>query len=513
MAPLMPSVLISTVFIVSVAALPIARSVICSPATWHNIIVFFMINYAAHAATIPAAAGATWYDTMFWTVVCLLLPFAGLGKAMGLVLNYTWVGDSELEKAWARDALLVVARSNAWEPSDEPEEVYVKLPKGFLTVKDDCATMPSATIKITRDGQGHDLQPHKSLKTHGGIELPLDKGYQLSYPDPYYLSEYFPFRSKINRDTTLGKTQSWVKMAISVAQLFYSTITLCRTQGSQLEKYGYAAYGLSVFPYTFMSLANFLCIGLVGEYPSIYILRTAIIREAEGRGGKFTGVVGCCEGEIGSAAVTAADKPVVEWGEFTRTTLSAAVDSWDSKEEDASFLQNSKILVVKVGGVTKKYRFLPQAQTADHVFYVSSYANQNSIPDGGCVFSIPTLRDLVYKVVFALAFALALVLPYLVIYGFSRFEARESTLGQRGWMMAWLSSGQLAFLSFGWISTRMPHFSPSTWRDIYNDPHPGWYLGPLIPSLFLLPVTAIGGFIAAGQMVAEFGTCTLSISP
>ncbi|KDQ55302.1 hypothetical protein JAAARDRAFT_333077 [Jaapia argillacea MUCL 33604] len=233
-------------------------------------VTFFVINYIAHAASIPTVAGATWYDTVFWTTISLFLPFAGLGKAMGLVLNYILVGKSDLEKAWACDALFVVARSSHWEPGDKPEEVYVKFPVDFRTLQDEC----TATIKVTRDGEGRDIKPHESLKIHGGIYLP--PGYQIDYPDPYYLSEYFPFRSTINRRISLSKTQSWVKMTISVAQLVYSTTTIYRSRGSQLEKYGYAAFGLSVFPYAFMSLANFLCVGIVGE--DIFLVLSDVVK-------------------------------------------------------------------------------------------------------------------------------------------------------------------------------------------------------------------------------------------
>jgi len=70
-------------------------------------------------------------------------------------------------------------------------------------------------------------------------------------------------------------------MFTSVAQLILSCITIYRARGSQLARYGYAAFGLSVFPYTVMSFVNLVFVGILGEYPSLYIMRTAVLDEAK----------------------------------------------------------------------------------------------------------------------------------------------------------------------------------------------------------------------------------------
>jgi len=82
-------------------------------------------------------------------------------------------------------------------------------------------------------------------------------------------------------------------MATSIVQLVLSSITIYRTRGPQLDRYGYTAFGLSVFPYTFMSLVNFIYLGCVGEYSHLTMLHTSTLREAKGRsGGKVCGEVG-----------------------------------------------------------------------------------------------------------------------------------------------------------------------------------------------------------------------------
>ena len=80
--------------------------------------------------------------------------------------------------------------------------------------------------------------------------------------------------------------------AVGIAQVIFSIITIYRARGDQLEKYGYAAYGLSVYPYALMSVANLIKLGFCGRYPYAYVLRTATLVEAEKNGGVFSGAVG-----------------------------------------------------------------------------------------------------------------------------------------------------------------------------------------------------------------------------
>ncbi|KDQ51989.1 hypothetical protein JAAARDRAFT_492802 [Jaapia argillacea MUCL 33604] len=275
---------ITSPLILSASALPISRSIVCNRTTWHDIVIFFVANYIAHAATVPSVPGAKWYDSAFWTTVSLFLPLAGLGKSAGLVGRHFLAGKSDLEKASAREALLVVVRSRDWQPGGDPAEVYVKLSNHFSELDEKSTTLPSATI-LVNDNEFFHAVPKDGVSVHGGVVLP--KGYHLAYPSFTKLPYIFPLGSLVNQNTTLSRSQSWSKMAISAGQLIYSLITLYRTQGGQLDRYGYAAFGLSMFPYAFMSLANLICVGLVGEYPSLYLLRTAIMDEARQRGGSF----------------------------------------------------------------------------------------------------------------------------------------------------------------------------------------------------------------------------------
>lgn len=284
----------------------------------------------------------------------------------------------------------------------------------------------------------------------------------------------------------VSRSQSWAKMIASVAQLVFSSITIYRTRGNQIDRYGYAAFGLSVFPYTIMSLINSVCIGLVGDYSCKYILRTSILDEAERCGGEFDGTIGVALRDMGHAEAHMEKRE----GHYT--------PAWLSTETQASEESNStteKILVVRVGQSTRRFKLLKGNKIpAAFIFGVSSLTSQatrleltksdNASP--GYLLLIGSLS--------------VLILPFAFIYGLTKFRKEESSSAQRVWMMAWLCFNQASFLLFAPLSFSQPSFHILAGN--------GLGLGMLVFTLPLI-IPAIGGFVVVGKMLAEFGTCVL----
>ncbi|KDQ52006.1 hypothetical protein JAAARDRAFT_40607 [Jaapia argillacea MUCL 33604] len=78
--------------------------------------------------------------------------------------------------------------------------------------------------------------------------------------------------------------------------------------------------------------------------------------------------------------------------------------------------------------------------------------------------------------------------------------------------MAWLVSGQIAFILFGTLSSGIPHLSPSTIGTLGPD---SGRVRKVFAFIVILPVlvlstSAVGGFVTVGRMLAEFGTCSLA---
>ena len=81
----------------------------------------------------------------------------------------------------------------------------------------------------------------------------------------------------------------------SLTQLAFACVTLYRARGDQIDRFGYAAFGLTVIPYAIMSFVNFIANILVPEYSALYMVHSDIMDEAEARGAKFDGAVGRLE--------------------------------------------------------------------------------------------------------------------------------------------------------------------------------------------------------------------------
>jgi len=84
---------------------------------------------------------------------------------------------------------------------------------------------------------------------------------------------------------TLVSAYNVPKILVSFTQALWATTTLYRARGDQIDEYGYAAFGLTVAPYAFMSILNIVAHLLTPEYPSIFLVRTPVMEEAEVDGG------------------------------------------------------------------------------------------------------------------------------------------------------------------------------------------------------------------------------------
>ena len=62
--------------------------------------------------------------------------------------------------------------------------------------------------------------------------------------------------------------------------------------GDQIQRYGYAAFGLTVAPYLLMSIVNLLGTMLTPDYPCLYLVSSEVMDEAARReGARFEGMV------------------------------------------------------------------------------------------------------------------------------------------------------------------------------------------------------------------------------
>ena len=87
----------------------------------------------------------------------------------------------------------------------------------------------------------------------------------------------------------ISSSYSFAKGIIAIFQTVYASATLYRTKGDQIERYGYAAFGLTVAPYLVMSIINLTGAVLTPDYPTLYMVESDIMGEARRRNGAFFG--------------------------------------------------------------------------------------------------------------------------------------------------------------------------------------------------------------------------------
>ena len=241
---------------------------------------------------------------------------------------------------------------------------------------------------------------------------------------------------------------------VAIAQVIFSSITIYRARGEQIEKYGYAAYGLSVYPYALMSVANLIKLAVCGRYPYAYVLRTATLVEAERNGGVFEGAVGNLGENHGG-------------------------DGNDSQDGDpmAVFSDPPSWL---------KYVSFPLLRP------LGDYRGYRQV--------IPIIGSLILIIV-------AISQPVFVLL-VSGFHPGQSTRSQRFWMLGWLIANVVSVVVspvvFGSINQRLRGrlYWVGNWRPLV--------IGSML--IFLVYAFAWGGFeTVIGMLLSEI--CEVSLVP
>lgn len=119
-------------------------------------------------------------------------------------------------------------------------------------------------------------------------------------PDGYIIASVAPetrlrFKDPSSAAIRLSYDYSVSKAAISFLQGAWSSIVLYKTRGDQIDRYGFAAFGLTVAPYAVMSTVNLLANLVTPTYPAMFMIRTPAMEEAEHEGGFFEGHIGDVE--------------------------------------------------------------------------------------------------------------------------------------------------------------------------------------------------------------------------
>jgi hypothetical protein len=582
-------------------------NLLCIPTRWYDIVVFFLGNYVAHIATVKFYPGETAFYVAVTSIVVLLSPSAGIIRGLNAIVRHAKFADTPLQVAARAGALCHVVRIPGWEPAAGDVVRDVKI-GAFLVFVSTCGSLTYRWVKVqgTRPvGTEIELNSPNELAIevysptwtydrsrfwfyldstetpgwkgraiHGHCRLP--PGYQLAvlphdavisaslrtgqdpdiqHPDP--LPDFWESPNSVWIRNTVSSSYSLPKGIVAIAQVLYATTTLYRARGDQIAQYGYAAFGLTVIPYTLMSIVNLVGTLVTPEYPALYMLVSDVMAEASRRpGARFEGAVGSVcpaaaaaeeeeDVELFSGTFIAGEDGRMRWRRIRHaaalvstgtqrdgqiqpnevTPLDEAQQNGESQhgeeaprdecplrheetQQDEGTQQNEE---TQRGGEAQQgedtqpdeYIIVNDSRNTLRIPSCSNFARTNPfIPKGD---GTDGYSRWLLTIIFIYS---AIVIS--ILGGLSHFRSANSTRAQRVWTMTWLAFGitvgcardqQIA----GYLGTFILLLIRTK-----NSLGRSWAIGAsviftIISLMFGAP--AVGGFVTVGQMVQAYGKC------
>ena len=315
-------------------------------------------------------------------------------------------------------------------------------------------------------------------------------------------------RQAILSQTRVATANNIPRILFSLMQTVSGGYSLYRAQGRQIAKFGFAAYGLTVLPYVIVSIFNVCGSLLTAEYEMLYVVHSSMMDEMVRRGGIVDGVIGTVDSEAPEIDLRVQD--------LEQTGLSLEFEC----EGDTLRYREIGVKRVFTEPLTVTSMPPPQPIGVYTAFYRSSGGDRLrkwlrskrkkkmaaastdqskpttivTIPSHGALARLPVRAyQPVLNGITVILLVLALVTPFLVNYGLTRFKANESTSNQRSFIMNWLVEG----IVLGYVVGSMEKLN-GTSKVVKG-----------MTVMFLCyGCYCIMGFVAVAQEMLDLGTCT-----
>lgn len=227
----------------------------CRPADWTDVAKFFLFNYGLHAFTTLSEPGDGILHSTYAVVRSILMPYSSIMATMKALLT-TRTTDS-LQRAAHSSALCMVLPQQT-TPADAILDVISP------TFRHVHGQIPVKSFRFQWKKPLGFLRFRKSEESPCNLVRVPVNGFTVRPPKSFEPDEPNSFE--------LASNHSLLKALAGIFQVLYGSLELYKARGGQLEKYGYAAYSLTVIPYILMSLVNLLAAALLPQYPSMYVV-------------------------------------------------------------------------------------------------------------------------------------------------------------------------------------------------------------------------------------------------
>jgi uncharacterized integral membrane protein len=364
-----------------------------------------------------------------------------------------------------------------------------------------------------------------------GVTLELPEGYEF---------RTVPRDSRIvdseNSNIKVQPSYNYAQMVVAVVQLLYALSSLYRARTHQIERFGYAAFGLTVTPYAVMSLVNLMSFLFCPDFKELYLVHSSILEEVMTRKGlsvEKISVVGKLDenNELPHVPKSKGELVRVDFDAEKRTATAhilAANMSPSSPKDDANSRGESPSRRSATSTSDTSQSEFPYAiwepedetstppkdgpklyicsnfphMTTDHPvlrlwywIFPTAPRKKKARPTLGATervfkWDAPDIVNLLLVMIVCGAIV-------GIVGGISRFQRNQSSLSQRVWTMLWLATG----LSSSFISHGVHYISMKARKAEWAQ-----YLSWMVAIPLIAP--AIGGFVIVGQMIGVYGTCT-----
>lgn len=494
--------------------------------------------------------GEKFGEQVLTVVLALLFPYSGVSRGVEAIARHSaWPPGhrrSDLDVATRSGALCAIVRRHYWVP------VHGMSVRNCI--RKEPAIQPA--VGVAADALPHDLQITElngceiqyTRTVHGSLQT-LQR-YQWAI-----LPTNAKVRSRTRRGVFLPGSRNVAAIIVAVIQVGAGCITIYRTRGDQLEKYGFASFGFTVLPYVIMSLVNLVGNIVTPQYQSLYMVSSQELDEAElfwdqkeqgpNPPARFDGIVGRLVQEDTNPSNTAefqqanndtwklrfqqhepaADAALASSQIEPSTTQSLESRNIDHQEEQRGHQQatlsgpdptakstdgaHARAWPIQYDSIEVKFE-AKEAELNLIIPHLSKFQSSER-----SAWSISSSRKWVIISTLILG-----GIPYAVIGGLTRFRSNQSTRTEQALTMFWLASGWI-------IGLLMPFFradieglkafgrnSKTLIRVLVRNHGYVIHFKELILSvlvfsaLMLFSCSAISGFVVVGIMLQEHGSCT-----
>ncbi|KAL8744471.1 MAG: hypothetical protein Q9190_003285 [Brigantiaea leucoxantha] len=414
------------------------------------------------------------------------------------------VKSSALGKSESAGTSCEATRTEAGEIVLKTRDLYE--PPGSCNLIDRITRSVVQSYRFDSHAPSANILDVENVKLHGLCRLA--QGYCLAYvPMDMKIYSRTRFRRRLSFAGVLGvdnapeiklaSTYDIPRILFSLIQTGSAGYALYRARGAQIDRFGCAAFGLTVLPYMVVSVVNLIGSLLTSEYETMYLVHSAMMDEMNNKGGICDGVVGSIE-DPDSDDIRSLD------GE-EKTKLRGLPMLFDGPNEALRFHEasqpvssTSRALAVlnwmdkpKVRGywigrycLSKFHKSKHQPQPPKATLSVPSHSSFTRLSQPW----YQTYLNLLTIVLLLLSFTL----PYLIITLLTGWKKNRSTSTARTLTLNWLICGQLQGYAVGGVERLTGRVSA---------------VKALVIVFLIYGSYTVGGLVTVAQEMIQFGLC------